>query len=77
MGIEFFAQTSDKYFNDIAVSIEILIVQMLCQLRLRYDLAAVLREHGRIEEALEQLNQIAQEEPGYRDVEMLVAELQS
>ena len=47
------------------------------RLELRYDLAAVLREHGRIEEALEQLNQIAQEEPGYRDVEMLVAELQS
>lgn len=45
------------------------------RLALRYDMANVLREHDRIPEALEQLRQIADELPGYKDVLAQLEEL--
>jgi tetratricopeptide (TPR) repeat protein len=45
------------------------------RLELRYDLATVLKEHGRQEEALEQFQLITSEDPNYRDVAKLLAEL--
>jgi tetratricopeptide (TPR) repeat protein len=45
------------------------------RLELRYDLATVLKEHGREDEALEQLQQITSEDPNYRNVAALLAEL--